>query len=194
MKPWKYVYSLLIMSFVSFACGSPVYVEKAEGVDLSDYNTYMWIDTRKNENDNGTRATAYADISVHNAANAELRKQGWREVSSDPDVLVMYDVLVENTSRQESDPVYSQPMVRYFYNPYRRRWVPLYYPSQFVGYDVYERPVKEGTITITIVDADTDKTVWQGWTTEDLSNSRITSEEIDRSVKNIFSKFDVAMR
>lgn len=194
MKSWKYVYSLTILSFIAFACANPVYVEKADDVNLSDYKTYMWINTRANEADDGARATAYADISVHNAANAELRKQGWREVTSGPDALVMYDVLVQNTTRQQNEPVYSQPFVRYFYNPYRRRWVQLYYPSQFMGYDVYEQPVKEGTVTITLVDANTDKTIWQGWTTEDLNNSRITSDEISRSVKNIFNKFDVAMR
>lgn len=194
MKSWKYVYSLTILSFIAFACANPVYVEKADDVNLSDYKTYMWINTRANEADDGARATAYADISVHNAANAELRKQGWIEVTSGPDALVMYDVLVQNTTRQQNEPVYSQPFVRYFYNPYRRRWVQLYYPSQFMGYDVYEQPVKEGTVTITLVDANTDKTIWQGWTTEDLNNSRITSDEISRSVKNIFNKFDVAMR
>nr|HNH22428.1 DUF4136 domain-containing protein [Ferruginibacter sp.] len=50
--------------------------------------------------------------------------------------------------------------------------------------------VREGTITITLIDNRTDKTVWQGWTTSELSSSRISSNEIDRSVKTIFRKFD----
>ncbi|HET6996095.1 MAG TPA: hypothetical protein VFI06_13975 [Chitinophagaceae bacterium] len=38
-------------------------------------------------------------------------------------------------------------------------------------------------------DTRTDKNAWQGWTTETLNNSRITSDEISGSVKRIFRKF-----
>ncbi|HNF01593.1 MAG TPA: DUF4136 domain-containing protein, partial [Ferruginibacter sp.] len=64
------------------------------------------------------------------------------------------------------------------------------FPSRFMGYDTYSTTVREGTITITLIDNRTDKTVWQGWTTSELSSSRISSNEIDRSVKTIFRKFD----
>lgn len=194
MKWWKPVAGAALTGFMAISCSSPVYVQQDETADLSAYKTYAWVDTRANENDKSDRATAYADISIHNAVNAELNKMGWREVNTDPDVLLMYDVLVERTTTQQRDPVYSQSFTRMFYNPYRRRWTTLYYPSQFLGYDVYQTPVKEGTITITMSDARTDKTVWQGWTTERLSGSRITSDEILKNVRNIFRKFDVAMR
>jgi hypothetical protein len=81
-----------------------------------------------------------------------------------------------------------------YYNPYRRGWGTIYYPSQFIGYQNYEVPVKEGTITITMTDARTDKVVWQAWTTEKLNYARITPDEINKSVRNIFNKFDMAMR
>lgn len=154
----------------------------------------MWVDTRYNENDNAKRPTAYGDISVRNAANAELRKAGWAEVSNDPDLLVSYDVLVQNTTVRRSDPVYSQSYTRMYYNPRSRRWGTIYYPQEFLGYNNYEVPLKEGTITITLTDANTDKVVWQGWTTEELNYTRITPEEITASVKNVFSKLDVAAK
>jgi len=106
--------------------------------------------------------------------NAELAKQGWREVSDNPDVLLSYDVLVERSTEQQSDPVYSRPPTRMYYNPYRRSWGTIYYPSQFAGDQTCEVPVKEGTITITMTDARTDKVVWQAWTTERLNYSRLT--------------------
>jgi len=154
----------------------------------------MWVDTRANENDKSSKATAYADISIHNSVNAELNKLGWREVNDNPDALVSYDVLVERSIDQRSDPVYSRSFTRMYYNPYTRRWGTIYYPSQFLGYQNYEVPVKEGTITISILDSHSDKIVWQGWTTENLNYSRLTENEIDRSVRNIFNKFDVASR
>jgi hypothetical protein len=181
--------ALLTVTAAAFiGCSTPAYVEKDNATDLSSYKTYMWVDTRTNENDASARATAYADISIHNAANAELANWGWREVSDNPDVLVSYDVLVQRTTETRSEPVYSQPMTRYYYNNYRRRWGTIYYPSQFLGYQSYETPVREATFTITMVDANSDKKVWQGWTTERLSTSGITSDDATRSVRNIFKE------
>jgi hypothetical protein len=79
-----------------------------------------------------------------------------------------------------------------YYNPRARRWATIYYPSQFLGYNSYDVPVKEGTISISLTDADTDKIVWQGWTTDDLNYTNITQEEITTGVQNIFSRLDVA--
>lgn len=189
---------LLPLSFIALllfqACSSPVYVQKDETANLNDYKTYMWVDTRRDEKDDGKSSARYADIGIRNAVNAELRQSGWREVNDNPDILIGYDVLVERAVEQQSEPVYSRPFTRMYYNPYRRRWGTIYYPSQFLGYDTYSQPVREGTVTITMIDAQNDKTVWQGWTTERLNYSRMTEDEISRSVRNIFKKFDVAMR
>ena len=192
MKTFKYLCAALVAALTMAACATPVHVEKDDSVNFSKYKTYMWVDTRYNQNDNAPRPQAYGDISVRNAANAELRKAGWAEVSNDPDLLVSYDVLVQNTTARRSDPVYSQSYSRTYYNPRLRRWGNIYYPSQFLGYNNYDVPVKEGTISITLTDAGTDKIVWQGWTTDELNYTRITPEEIAAGVQNIFSKLDVA--
>ena len=194
MKTVKNICAALMVAFTIASCATPVHVEKDDSVNLSSYKTYMWVDTRYNQNDNTTRPTSYGDISVRNAANAELRKAGWAEVSNDPGLLVSYDVLVQNNTVRRADPVYSQSFTRTYYNPRARRWGTIYYPSQFLGYNNYDVPVKEGTISITLTDANTDKIVWQGWTTEELNYSRITPEEISASVQNIFSKLNVAAK
>ena len=194
MKTVKNICAALMVVFTIAACSTPVHVAKDDTVDLSKYKTYMWVDTRYNQNDNTVRPSSYGDISVRNAANAELRNVGWGEVSTDPDLLISYDVLVQNTTARRSDPVYTQSYTRSYYNPRLRRWGTLYFPSQFLGYDNYDVPVNEGTITISLTDAYTDKVVWQGWTTEELNYTRITPEEISTSVKNIFRKLDVASK
>ena len=168
-------------------CSTPAHIEKDPGVNLSDYKTYMWVDTRQNQDDASSRATAFADIGVHNAVNAELQRWGWKEVSGNPDVLVSYDVLVERNVETQSDPVYSQPFTRYYYNPYTRRWSTIYYPSQFLGYQEYSMPVKEATLTVTMMDADSDKKVWQGWTTERLSGN-LRDLDVRKGVRNIFKE------
>lgn len=187
MKTIKIMGGLLLL-LVSFSCSSPAYVQKDDSVNLSDYKSYMWVNTRASESDEGKRAIEYADISIHNSVNAELSKWGWHEVSDNPDVLISYDVLVERNTETNREAVYSQPFTRYYYNPYTKRYSTIYYPSQFQGYQAYETPVREGTITLTMVDAQKDKNIWQAWTTERLSGSRITDDEIRQSIRNIFRK------
>jgi len=188
MKRIAFMASVAAIVFMIGGCSAPAYVQKDDSFNRSTYKTYMWVDTRASENDESKRATAYADISLHNAVNEELDKWGWKEVSDNPDVIVSYDVLVERSTETQRDPVYSQPMVRYYYNAYRRRWTPIYYPSQFVGYQEYDTPVKDGTVTITIMDAQSDKKLWQGWTTDRMSGNGFDEVDVRKSVRNIFKQ------
>jgi hypothetical protein len=61
-----------------------------------------------------------------------------------------------------------------------------------MGYERDERPVKEGTVTITMIDAKKDKTVWQGWTTDEVNSKNLTTKEIQFAVRSLFKKFDMA--
>jgi hypothetical protein len=169
-------------------CSTPAYVEKDTNTNLSDYKTYRWVDVRASENDESARTISFADVSVHNAVNEELRNWGWREVTENPDVLVSYDVLVERNVESQSDPVYSQPYSRFYFNPYTRRWSTIYYPSQFLGYQQYQVPVREATVTITMMDTDTDKKIWQGWTTERLGGSGIADLNVKKKYKEHFQR------
>lgn len=180
-------------AIVLSAC-SNVSVQRDESVDLAQYKTYMWVDTRASETDNTARPSSFVDAGVKTSVNNELSQIGWNEVAGNPDVLISYDVLVERSVEQRSNPVYTRPFTRVYYNPYTGRYARILYPSQFLGYQMYSEPVREGTITINMVDAKTDKPVWQAWTTERLDNPNITSNEIARSVRSIFKKFDVASR
>jgi Domain of unknown function (DUF4136) len=176
-------------------CASVAHVEKDKSVNLNSYHTYSWVETHKAKNDSvKTKISDLAERNIHAAVNEELARAGWKEVKHQPDVLLSYDVLVENGLKDQNDPVYTQPFTRYIYNPYARRWSSIYYPSQFWGYDNNQVSVREGTLTISMVDTKTDKTVWQGWTTDEVNSHNLTGKEIRNSVKSIFRKFDVAQR
>lgn len=179
---------LLSAAFIILSsCNTATHIQKDKNADFSSYKSFAWLDT-KNDKSN----TDLVERQVKEAVTKELEKDGWRLVKNNPDVLLNYDLMIEKAIRQNRDAVYSQPFNRLVYNPYTRRWATIYYPSQFMGYENSERSVKEGTITITMIDAKTDKTVWQGWTTEEVNSRHITSKEIQNSVRSIFRKFDVA--
>jgi hypothetical protein len=185
-----YVLVLAAGAMLLNSCGTSAHIEKDETANLANYKTYTWID--KESKDRMTNEIAVQNLKT--IVNQELQKNGFREVKRNPDLLLSYDMLVEKSVKEQSEPVYSRPYSRVYYNPYSRRYGTIYYPSQFLGYDSYTAPVKEGTVSISMIDARTDKTVWQGWTTEELNGSQFTSKAVQRNVRSIFKKFDVADR
>jgi len=189
MRNLKFLGIAALAGILLTSCASVAHVERDTTVNFSKYRTFAWVDTKEKEERKGNDLL---ERNVRNAVNMELQKQGWQESKSKPDVLLSYDILVERAVRESNNPVYSRPFTRTFYNPYTRRWSQIYYPSQLMGYDREAYEVREGTITISMIDAKTDKTVWQGWTTEQVNSRNLTSKEVQSSVRTIFRKFDVA--
>ena len=182
-----------LSGLVLTSCVSVAHVEKDQTVDFNKYHTYAWVDSKDQKDDSiKTRLSDLTERRIREAVNAEMLRTGWKEVKNRPDVLISYDVLVERSVKEDRNPVYTQPTTRHIYNPYSRRWVSVYYPSQFIGYDENQRSVREGTLTLSLIDAKSDRTVWQGWTTDEVNSSNLTTKEIQNSVKSIFRKFDVA--
>jgi Domain of unknown function (DUF4136) len=192
-KNLKWLGAAVVMMFVLASCSSTAHIEKDDNADFSHYKTFAWIDKDGEGKNDRNKSNDLTEQKIRDAVNKELEKNsGWREVKNRPDVLLSYDVLVERSIKESNSPVYSNPYSRVVYNPYTRRYTTIYYPSRFVGYERDERPVKEGTVTISMIDTKTDKTVWQGWTTDEVNSKNLTTKEIQNSVRSIFKKFDVA--
>ena len=195
MRLIKFLSVFAVAGVMLASCASVAHVEKDDDANFSSFHSYAWVDSKDNQEDSGKiKVSDLTERKIREAVSAELAKTGWKETKHRPDVLISYDVMVERGVVERNNPVYSQPTTRYVFNPYSRRWVSVYYPSQFMGYDNDQRTVREGTITVSIIDAKTDKTIWQGWTTEEINSRNLTSKEIQNSVKSIFRKFDVASR
>lgn len=192
MRYLKFLSVFSLAAALLAGCASVAHVEKDDSVNFSNYHSYTWVEVKDSKNDSSAiKVSDLTERRIRDAVNAELAKAGWKENKRKPDVLISYDVMVERGVKEDTDPVYSQPFTRYVYNPYTRRWVSIYYPSEFLGYDRNQRSVREGTVTISVIDAKSEKTVWQGWTTDEVNSKNLTSKEIQNAVKSIFRKFDV---
>ena len=193
MKKMTLVLGVVMSIFILSSCGSTAHVQKDDTFDFSKARTYAWVEgtqVDKGISTPKTRASDLTDRKIRESIEKNLQVNGWSKSTKNPDVFLVYDVDVQNESRNVSDPVYSQPTTRWFYNPYQRRYVPVYYPSQFLGYDNRTETVKEGTLTLTMLNADTDKTIWQGWTTSQVNGRTLSDREIDNNVKAIIKKMD----
>jgi Domain of unknown function (DUF4136) len=171
-------------------CASNARIEKARDANMSHYKTYSWIEPQKTKGNKPGRRNDIALQNIKSAANEELQKVGWKEVKYNPDVLVSSELLVEKTEKEQNDPMYSQSYIRTYFNPRTGRYNNFYYPSRFMGYNNYSTTVKEGTISIMLIDTKTDKTVWQGWATDELDYRQISDREINKNVRSIFKKLD----
>ena len=190
MKSIKSLIVFATFGLLLSGCASTAHIEKDESVNFGNYKTFAWIDDSNDSN--RAKTNELQKVNLQKAVSAELAKAGWREDKRRPDVILKHDILVEKTIKESSNPVYSRGFTRRYYNPYTRRFNYIYYPSQFMGYDNDQYETREGTLTITMIDAKTDKVIWQGWTTDEVDSKNLTSKEIQNSVKNIFRKFDVA--
>ena len=189
------VMKIVIPVFAAFliaGCRVQSHVEKDPSVNLNHYKTYSWIGEKNSSRKNDKPYKDFQETYLTDLISKQLEKNGFVKSKSNADVLIDYDIMYENTSRPESNPVYSRSFVRYYYNPYTGRINPVYYPSRFLGSDVYDVPYKSGTITINIVDNASKKLVWQGWAETEVTNKKLDKDDINRIVKSIFRKLDVA--
>jgi PBP1b-binding outer membrane lipoprotein LpoB len=182
--------SVIFASLLFTGCAGTAQIEKAKDADMGHYKTYSWVTAEKNETDKSTRHKQIAEQNIRYAVDEQLQKNGLRHVKANPDVLVSTDFVVERNNQQKSDAVYTQPTTRSYYNPRSGKINTFYYPSEFAGYNNYSVSVKAGTVTVTLIDAKTDKAVWQGWATKEMNTANISEKDIDKNVKSIFKKFD----
>ncbi|MBC7829789.1 MAG: DUF4136 domain-containing protein [Chitinophagaceae bacterium] len=185
---------VVIAAIVLAGCGVQSYVEKDPSVDLKNYKTFAWINERGTKQETGKSYKDFKQTYMMELVTSELEKNGWQKAKSNPDVLIDYDIMIENETRRTSESVYSRSAVRYFYNPYTGRINSYYYPSRYMGENNYTVPYKSGTITINIVDNESDKLVWQGWAETEVTKKTISKDDMEKIVKSIFKKLDIAKR
>jgi hypothetical protein len=186
------VIAIIFAGMLFTGCASTAHVEKAKDANLGNYKTYSWVEEEKKSNNKAARHRQIAEQNIRFYVNEQLQKNGLRLVKSNPDVLVSTDFVVEKSDKEKSEAVYTQPTTRSYYNPRSGKVNTFYYPSEFAGYNNYAVSVKEGTVTVTLIDAKTDKTVWQGWATKEMNKANISEKEIDKNVKSIFKNFDTS--
>ncbi len=189
MKKIPWFLGAMLAVLVLAACNRAAYVQKDDSIDFAKINTYAWVvGTQKDSITQKPRTNDLVDRKIRESIDRNLQQKGWRIAATDPDVLLVYEVDIQRENRTVSDPVYSMPTTRWFFNPYSRRYVPVYYPSQFLGYDNRKETIKEGTLTLTMMDAHTEKTIWQGWTSSEINGKRMTDKDIEDNVKAIIKK------
>ncbi|HMH31772.1 MAG TPA: DUF4136 domain-containing protein [Puia sp.] len=191
MKNYFLGLSLALVSCLLFtSCSVTTHVEIAPGVNFNNYKTFGWANSNGGKKEDNAD-NSIVDNNIKNDISKQLEDKGWKETTQNPDVLLDYNVMVEKKASQVSEPVYGFPYMHYYYNRWRHRMGSIYYPNDLMGYHSYNVPFKQGTLTVNMVDAKTNKLIWQGSAQTDVNNKTVTSGEMQTDVTSLFKKFDV---
>jgi hypothetical protein len=169
------------------SCSVTSHTETAQGVNFSNFKTFAWSGNGKSTATDRTD-NDIVDNNIKNSISQQLEKKGWVETNDHPDVVLDYMVAVKKQMRHETEGIYAPPVSRYIYS--RHGLYNIWYPSMLVGYHSYNIPFREGELTVNMVDAKTNKLIWQGWAEGDLGGPSLTTKEVTADVKSIFKKFN----
>lgn len=176
----KSILFLLIVTGLAIGCGSSVSVtsDYDKTVDFTKYKTFSFYHLKTS----GQVSQLNAD-RIANAIKKEMIAKGYVESSDNPDILVNSVVVVEEKVAVTTSTNY------YGYGGYYRPYGYWGYPSG-ASTDVSTYEYKDGTMIIDIVDAKTEKLVWEGVGTKELkSNQKDPEEAIGYAVYKIMTNF-----
>ncbi len=172
------------------ACAETAHVIKDNSVNVHSYKTYAWVQKTSPKDGKLNHNNDLVEQNIRNAVGEQLLKRGYVETNTDPELYISTDMLLEKDNERRTDAVYTDSYYRNYYNPRTGKMVTYYFPSQLAGYENYSVTVRKGTVTVTFIDAKTDKAVWQGWASKRLESSTMDQDEIFQDVRSIFNKFD----
>ena len=176
MKPFRlnssFAGSLLVAAAIAMAgCATKINTRSQTdpGVNLASYHTYNFVaEPGTNRGGYSTPITGYFKTAV----SRELNARGYKQVESNPDLLINF-----NTNAREQVDIRSTPSMNYGvgYGYYGYRGGMYAAGPVYGGTDVETVRYKQGTANIDVVDAAKKQLVWEG-----IAEGKIT----DKMMKN----------
>src|SRR3954471_7252977 len=104
MKLWLPVFA----AFFIAGCGVQSYVEKDPSVNLNNYKTYAFIGDKNSHKKSEKPYKDFQDTYLTDLISQQMEKNGFVKAKSNADVLIDYDIMIENGIKEQNDPVYSR--------------------------------------------------------------------------------------
>ena len=189
----KQIFILLALSVGLTACSNYNYYSVSNKKLNPSYKSFAWLPEGK------SKATKVYDNDVATdkiveATSTALENRGFTLDNKNPDILIKYTAGVTTTTKEYNEPVYynqpsrliprvgfSRGRAFYYYaytNPY-----PVY-----VGSELRQMRVKEGSVMIDLIDRKSGKVIWRGWAEGEVNNPEKAINDIPMVVDNIFKK------
>ncbi|HEY3858543.1 MAG TPA: DUF4136 domain-containing protein, partial [Gammaproteobacteria bacterium] len=143
------------------ACSPRIYTDQDPDAKLGSYHRFAWLTPPPAPVHDPILDSQILDGRVHKAVSADLKSRGYEEVAPDanPDFLVTYHNSAKQTL-QSTAPSFGFGFV----DAFPRGGFGAAFP---VGPDVETRD--EGTLMLDVLDGQSRRLVWRGWTTQLLN-------------------------
>ncbi|MEJ2880508.1 DUF4136 domain-containing protein [Pedobacter sp. GR22-6] len=160
---------------------------------LSGYQSYAWIPEGKSKASKIYDNDIATDRIVEATAK-QLESRGLVLDNKKPDLLVRYTAVVNTEVKKVNEPVYYNAPARFsprlgYYRGrsflYYSYWNPL---PVYVGSEMRNVRVKEGSVMLDLIDRKTSKVIWRGWAEGEITNPEKALNELPKVVENIFKK------
>lgn len=186
--------TILALLITSCSVENQVYTDKAMNADLSAYETYAWLpmsDTLKSE------MSIYDNDIINNKLMSEvdmqLQERDYDWSPGDPDLLVNIHTMYDQETEVYQEPVYGS--YDYYYPAVVYGTYPYYYSGYntvryLEGYDIETVEYVEGTIIIDIIEAESRKILWRGWSQRTVNEDDYVYD-LKEDVRDIFDKYPV---
>jgi hypothetical protein len=165
---------ILAALFAATCLAGSVKTAIGEGVDLTSYKTYSWLDTRLLAKTGIVDNDPVFDPLIRSAVNRELSKKGLMEVAEGGDLQVSAAAFGESIPQVEA----------------------MYFPSMpaadwGMGGVTIGRYNREGTLIVNLIDAKTKKSAWGGMARENLNGPGSGKQKVGPAAAAIFKKFPI---
>ncbi|WP_073851228.1 DUF4136 domain-containing protein [Pontibacter flavimaris] len=185
------LYTLLVLLLALASCSQ---VPQASNrytydttVDFTQFRTFNWYraEVPKPRAGAGPQFNLLLDQRVREAIASELVKQGLRPEVENPDLIVAYDLAVDSSQAPKD---YTFPAgFGYGYS----HWFGYRFRYTTTGLADYQ-PIQAlplGTLVIDIIDPDTNRLLWRGYSEAGINPTSQDMERINLAVADVMSQF-----
>lgn len=158
LKDLMSITMLLVICVSPAICQELVAVDESADADFGNYETYTWTSEMNNTTSDANISDQSLNLAIQEAISNELDDLGYTRNSGDPDFIVSYRILKEDTQLQ------GKPET------------PNISPMTTAGDELRTYDVEAGTLVVQLLDKEEGTMVWQGFasgilTADDLINN-----------------------
>ena len=189
----KTILPFLLLLGLLAGCASSVAVNTDfdRSANFTRYTTFNWYQSvPAARRDSVYKYDTFLDKYIKEAVEANLTSKGLRLTTTNPDLLVAYDVKV--VTRQEVRPDYGYYPGWYGPGWYGYGWWYGYrynYGYSRFGAPMYIDQYQDGTIIIDLVDAKENELIWRGHGQMQVGSTNVSQGEVNRIVAKILDKY-----
>jgi len=191
MKTRNSIIGLALIAFMASCSGTKVVTDMDKGTDFTKYNTYQLKQHEGSDSENSIILNELNQKRVISAIENEAEASGMA-VSVNPDAYLVYGVGIDIKKGYSTSTHHTGSP--YYGGGYGRRGRGYYGGAGFgSSYSTTtETQTTSGTISIALIDAETDELLWISHGTKEIKQkSKKTEENINKSVAKIFEDFPI---